>query len=102
MKYSIQNLSVFFPANSFYAVKDISFELKGKTVFALVGETGSGKTMISRAVSGLLPEGAKASGKVLRASENLLCCSEEEMRLLRQKSIAMVFQNDIEDRKSVV
>lgn len=93
MNYSIQNLSVFFPANSFYAVKDISFELKGKTVFALVGETGSGKTMISRAVSGLLPEGAKASGKVLRASENLLCCSEEEMRLLRQKSIAMVFQN---------
>ena len=42
MKYSIQNLSVFFPANSFYAVKDISFELKGKTVFAL--STGIGRT----------------------------------------------------------
>lgn len=93
MDYLIRGLKVYFSKSSFYAVDDVDFDLKEHTIFALVGETGSGKTMISRAISGLLPFGAQASGEVLRASENLLLQSKENMRKYRQKHIAMVFQN---------
>lgn len=93
MDYSVNNLQVYFPKEDFYALRDVSIKLKEHSIFALVGETGSGKTMISRAISGMLPKEAQVSGEVMRGLENLLLQSDEKMRKYRQSKIAMVFQN---------
>lgn len=93
MQYSVQNLRVCFPDIQLQAVQDVSFRLKEKHIFALVGETGSGKTMIARAITGMLPKGALAGGKVQREGQNLLCLSKKEMREHRWCHVSMVMQN---------
>lgn len=61
---------------------------------AIIGESGAGKTTMGLAVMGFV-EGF-ASGQILLKGKNLLALREEEMRSLRGKEIAMVFQN-VED-----
>lgn len=75
------------------AVRDVSFRRKENRVFALVGETGFGKTMIARTIWGMLPNGAAAAGKMLRDGQNLLSLGKMEMRKQRWQRISMVQQN---------
>lgn len=93
MQYTIQNLSVYFPDIPLEAVRDVSFQLKKNRIFALVGETGSGKTMIARAIAGMLPKEAKTAGKVLRGEQNLLTLDKKKMRKHRWQRVSMVQQN---------
>lgn len=93
MQYSIQNLSVSFPDIPLQAVKNVNFSLKEKQIFALVGETGSGKTMIARVITGMLPKGAVAEGVVEREGKNLLSFNKKEMRKHRWHHVSMVLQN---------
>ena len=74
------------------AVRDISFGLDRGATLGIVGESGCGKTMTALALMGLLPEGTKASGKVKLDGRDILDLSEREMRRVRGKRIAMVFQ----------
>ena len=76
------------------AVDDVSWDVaEGETV-ALVGESGCGKSVsalsIMRLVAG--PAGRIAGGQVLFKGRDLLRLSEEEMRRVRGREIAMVFQ----------
>jgi oligopeptide/dipeptide ABC transporter ATP-binding protein len=76
------------------AVDDVSWDVaEGETV-ALVGESGCGKSVsalsIMRLVAG--PAGRIAGGQVLFKGRDLLRLSEEEMRHVRGREIAMVFQ----------
>ncbi len=90
-------------------VNDVSFTLGEGETLGIVGESGSGKTMLSLALMGLEPHGARHTGEAwlkLRASghgngggkqvgagrENLLGISQDEMRELRGREIAMIFQ----------
>ena len=93
-------------------VNDVSFTLGEGETLGIVGESGSGKTMLSLALMGLEPHGARHTGEAwlnLRASdngngssgkmaacrtdrENLLAISQNEMRALRGREIAMIFQ----------
>ena len=91
-------------------VNDVSFTLGEAETLGIVGESGSGKTMLSLALMGLEPHGARHTGEAwlnLRASdngngrggrmaarsrENLLGISQDEMRGLRGREIAMIFQ----------
>jgi peptide/nickel transport system ATP-binding protein len=74
------------------AVRGVSFEIGAGETLGLVGESGSGKSATSLAVMRLLGAGARVSGAVRLAGEELLGLPEEAMRGLRGRSIAMVFQ----------
>ena len=76
------------------AVRGVSFSLdRGKTL-AIVGESGSGKSVTSMALSKLLPPAPRCevSGEALLDGKNLLSLTDKELRQVRGKRIAYVFQ----------
>jgi ABC-type glutathione transport system ATPase component len=75
------------------AVDGLSYALAVGRTLALIGESGSGKTVSSRAIMGLLPASAAVSGSVRFDGEELLGLSEKAMRRRRGADIAMVFQD---------
>ncbi len=78
---------------SITCVNETSFEIqKGKTL-CIVGESGSGKSMTSLSIMGLVEEpGRVTSGEVFFDGKDLTKFSEDEMRDVRGKDIAMIFQ----------
>ena len=93
----MQDLSVrFYLASGVVnAVENLSFNVRKGVGFGIVGESGSGKTVTALTIMGLLarPPGRIDSGKILYNGTNLLTTSQEDMRRLRGKSIAMVYQD---------
>ncbi|MDR7434576.1 MAG: ABC transporter ATP-binding protein [Armatimonadota bacterium] len=66
---------------------------KGESV-ALVGETGCGKSITAKAILGLLPPNAEVvSGSILFQGQDLLQLKGEELRRIRGRHIAMIFQD---------
>ena len=93
---SIEHLSVefFTEDGAAKAVQDVSLKIrKGKT-FALVGESGCGKSVTALSIMRLIPEppGKITSGKIIFKGSNLLSLTEKQMRRIRGDKIAMVFQ----------
>jgi len=78
-----------------YAVNGVSYEIKEGETLGIVGESGSGKSVSSLAVMGLIPSppGKIESGEVLFEGRDLLKLKAEQMRLIRGKEIAMIFQD---------
>ncbi|HZG66345.1 MAG TPA: ATP-binding cassette domain-containing protein, partial [Herpetosiphonaceae bacterium] len=77
------------------AVNGVSFHVdKGETL-GIVGESGSGKSVTSMSVMRLIPNppGKIVGGKILFDGEDLLTYDEDEMRKIRGKNIAMIFQD---------
>jgi oligopeptide/dipeptide ABC transporter ATP-binding protein len=75
-------------------VDGIDFTIGPRETLGLVGESGSGKTMASLAILRLVPPPARIIGGSLRFQDrDLLALDDKEMRGLRGKSIAMIFQN---------
>jgi microcin C transport system ATP-binding protein len=72
-------------------VDDVSFTVGRGEKFALVGESGSGKTVSALAVLQLNHD-ARTAGRILFDGRDLLSLSEREMRGVRGKEIAMIFQ----------
>ncbi|MFJ5234865.1 ABC transporter ATP-binding protein [Kitasatospora sp. NPDC088391] len=64
----------------------------GETV-GLVGESGSGKSVACRSVLGLLPDRAVTEGRVLVRGRDVLTAGPAELRELRARQVAMVFQD---------
>ncbi|GAA4844284.1 ABC transporter ATP-binding protein [Kitasatospora terrestris] len=64
----------------------------GETV-GLVGESGSGKSVACRSVLGLLPEGARADGRIRVGGREVLDLGPAGLRDLRARRVAMVFQD---------
>jgi oligopeptide/dipeptide ABC transporter ATP-binding protein len=75
------------------AVNGLSYELTPGRTLAIIGESGSGKSVSSRALMGLLPGTAEISGSILFDGRQLVGMPEKEMRSLRGGDIAMVFQD---------
>jgi oligopeptide/dipeptide ABC transporter ATP-binding protein len=75
------------------AVDGLSYSISTGTTLALIGESGSGKTVSSRAVVGLLPPTATVAGSVRFDGDELLGLSDKAMRRRRGADIAMVFQD---------
>ena len=90
----VRNLSVSFPSaqGRVAAVRDVSLEIAAGEVLGLVGESGSGKSVTSLAIVRLLPTIAWAEGQILFDGRDLLTIGDEEMRQLRGRNIAMIFQ----------
>jgi|TARA_B110000467_G_scaffold163997_1_gene191611 ABC-type dipeptide/oligopeptide/nickel transport system ATPase component len=76
------------------AVKGISFHLEEGKTLAIVGESGSGKSVTSMALTKLLPPEplCRVSGKATLDGKNLFDLSAKEMRAVRGKKIAYIFQ----------
>lgn len=75
-------------------VDDVSFDVNAGETIGLVGESGCGKSVTALSIMRLVasPPGRIASGEVLFNGRDLLQMSDEEMRSLRGKEIAMIFQ----------
>ncbi len=76
-----------------HAVRGLDFDVKGGEVLAIVGESGSGKSVTSLAILGLLPRTAHVAGSVNFRGAELLGLPDRELRHIRGRSIAMVFQD---------
>ena len=92
----VQDLRIQFrtPSGILHAVDGISYDVeKGETV-ALVGESGCGKSVSALAILRLLavPPGRVVSGAVRFLGQDLLTLRNEDMRAVRGRQIAMVFQ----------
>ncbi|MCW5575238.1 MAG: ABC transporter ATP-binding protein [Burkholderiales bacterium] len=75
------------------AVDGVSFDIAAGETFALVGESGCGKSMTALSIMRLLPDaGEIAGGCVELQGENLLALPESRMRDLRGHRVAMIFQ----------
>ena len=78
-----------------HAVNSISYTLNEGESMAIVGESGSGKSVGVHSVMGLVPTppGRVEHGEVLYNGRDLLRLSQEDMRSVRGKDIAMIFQD---------
>ncbi|WP_107327905.1 ABC transporter ATP-binding protein [Agrobacterium pusense] len=76
------------------AVNCVSFSLERGRVLGFVGESGSGKSVTGFSIMRLLEKpGRVAGGRIIFDGRDIANCSDEEMRQLRGKRIAMVFQD---------
>ncbi len=74
-------------------VDDVSFTIRQGEFYGLIGESGSGKTMIARAIMRLLPQTRLViSGSLTLTGHSIAKAPEAEMQALRGKSVSMIFQ----------
>lgn len=78
-----------------YAVNGLDLDLQEGETLGLVGETGAGKTTLARGIMGLVPDppGRIRGGEIIYRGTDLLQCSNAEMRKVRGRKIAMIFQD---------
>ena len=74
-------------------LEGLSLEVGTGEVVALAGESGSGKTLVARAILRLLPPGVRQTGgRIVLEGQNLTSMSAPELRRIRGAQIGMVFQ----------
>lgn len=92
----VRGLAVSFPlpGGVVHAVNDVSFDVARGRILGIVGESGSGKSVTARAVMRMLrAPGVVDGGNVEYLGRNMLTLPETEMRKVRGREIAMVFQD---------
>ncbi|MBQ9758599.1 MAG: ABC transporter ATP-binding protein [Opitutales bacterium] len=79
------------------AVRGVSFDLKKGEILAVVGESGSGKSVTSQALAGLLPGEpmCRVRGSVKLDGREILGLPERELRKIRGREIAYIFQDPL-------
>ena len=75
------------------AVDRLTYTVPRARTIGLIGESGCGKTVSSRAIMRLLPDSARVTGSVRFEGQELLGLPERRMRAVRGGQIAMVFQD---------
>lgn len=93
----VENLCVHFPSKvrgNLVAVDHVNFTINPGEILGLVGESGGGKTVLSLSLLRLLPSpGRILAGRICWNGKDLITLSSGEMRQIRGKQIAMIFQN---------
>jgi oligopeptide transport system ATP-binding protein len=93
----VKDLRVYFHSEegTVKAVDGISFDLRQGETLGIVGESGSGKTVANLSLMRLVPEppGEMVSGSVVLGGRDVLKLSARELRDLRGKQMAMIFQD---------
>ncbi|MCD4831292.1 MAG: ABC transporter ATP-binding protein [Anaerohalosphaeraceae bacterium] len=93
---SVENLSTYFDTDdgTAKAVQDVSFDIAHGKTFAIVGESGCGKSVTAMSIMQLIPSppGEIVSGKISFIGEDLLALGEKKMRKIRGNKITMIFQ----------
>jgi len=93
---AVNNLSTHFftRAGTIKAANDVSFTIEQGSTLALVGESGSGKSVTSLSIMRLIPPGGKIiDGEILFKGRDLRQLEDDEIRRLRGREIAMIFQD---------
>jgi len=94
---SVRGLVVEYTAEGqvIHAVNGVSFDLERGKTFGLVGETGSGKTTIPKAILRILPDPPARirGGEIVLDGVDLLKLGDKEMRKIRGRKISMIFQD---------
>lgn len=92
----LEKLTIALPpgADRPHAVSNIDLVLRAGKVTCLIGESGSGKSLVARSVLGLLPRPhvRVASGRILFEGQDLAVAPHEKMRSIRGAKIGMIFQ----------
>lgn len=80
-----------------HAVHDVSFSMAPGELVGLVGESGCGKSVTASAILGLtrMLNNARVSGKIVFEGRDLLALPEKEVRSVRGRDIAMIFQDPV-------
>jgi len=95
----VENLKTHFelPHGVLRAVDGVSFTLEAGRTLGIVGESGSGKSVLARSIIGLLSASItrKPEGRILFDGRDLRQLSEKEMRKIRGREIAMIFQDPL-------
>ena len=86
----IDHLNIHFGGT--HAVQDLSLSIAEGECLGLVGESGSGKSVTALAILGLLGEAAALSGQIAFDGRALISLPGSEIRRLRGREIAMIFQ----------
>ena len=97
-KLEVRHLTISFRTNNgaVRAVRDVSFELNEGETLAIAGESGSGKSVTTRAVMGILAGNAMVEdGEIIYDGQDLLKIPEEEFHTLRGHKLSMVFQDPL-------
>ncbi|MDO8359581.1 MAG: ABC transporter ATP-binding protein, partial [Devosia sp.] len=89
-----RNLTVDIPTEdgTIHAVRDVSFSVDAGELFGIAGESGSGKSVLTQAILGLLPT-ATITGEVLLEGRDLLALTQHELQSIRGSRIGMIFQD---------
>lgn len=90
MSVDIKNLSV--DLNGVRLLDNVTLEVKDGERVGLVGSTGSGKSMLLRAITGLLPKNAEISGSLIVGTKQVVGAKDEDLALMRGKYVGVVFQ----------
>lgn len=102
---SVRNLSIRYRTreSETYAVDDVSFDLERGKILTLVGESGCGKSTVGMSILRLLPQEADVlSGSVLFDGNDLMALDDRELRPLRGRRIAMIFQDPVAGLNPVI
>jgi oligopeptide/dipeptide ABC transporter ATP-binding protein len=91
----VEDLRVAFAAGGreIRAVDGVSYRVEARQTLAIIGESGSGKTVGCRAIMGLLPATATISGSARLHGSELIGLSDAQLRKYRGSDMAMVFQD---------
>ena len=95
---SVENLSCDFLTveGIVYALNGVNLQLRRGEIHGLVGESGCGKSVTSRAILGLVDKKhTRLNGQIMFDGRNLLALPEKEMRSIRGKRISMIFQDPL-------
>ncbi|XWN29854.1 MAG: ABC transporter ATP-binding protein [Devosia sp.] len=93
---SVEDLTTVFSLHTGRAVSvnGVSFDVAPGEILAIVGESGSGKTVTGLSLMGLVdPPGRVEKGSVRLRGRELVGLDEEDMRALRGREVAMIFQD---------
>ena len=92
---SVEDVSVNLPTprGNLRAVDRVDLSVGAGRTLGIVGKSGCGKTMLSRAILQLLPRKAMLSGRVMFDGQDLVRLDRERLRKLRGRSLAVVFQD---------
>lgn len=81
------------PQENIVAVDGARLLCREGEITGLIGESGSGKSVLGQAMLGLLPDNATVSGNIFYGGRNLAALSEDEQQQLRGKEIGFIPQN---------
>lgn len=91
----VKNLHITFeqPKVSKQILEDVSFSVKAGKCLGILGESGSGKSMTTKSILGLLNRDFKISGSATFEGADLLQMGDGDLRTLRGSAIGMILQN---------
>ncbi len=92
-----KNLTVQFKTSNkiITAIEDVNAKIEKNKITAVIGESGSGKSVLGNAIMGLMPKNSRMSGEIIFNGKNLTQFSEKNYENIRGKDIAWIAQNPL-------